>query len=236
MAERTFDRYRYNADAGHEFLPVIAARLGNADWFRDALFRYVQYFQEFDQGLFNYYNAVGNKEFGTAAEANLHPYLEASGNLATSVNEALLQSYDGTIRVFPALPARWPGRFLLRAAGSFLVCSERRAEQGEESTPYILIEPEGGEARLCRVALPWKQGADLTAQGAHVSFTVKNGIAEFTARPGNIYVFTPKGKKLDDVPLAKVGFVTEYSPARLGNVWYGNREGQNNHSSNFPLW
>ena len=62
LAEATFDRYRYNADAGHEYLPVIAARLGRADWWRGALYLFQQFFQNFDQGLFNYYSMVGNKD------------------------------------------------------------------------------------------------------------------------------------------------------------------------------
>ena len=34
MAEATFARYRYNPDAGHEYLPLIAARLGLAEGWR----------------------------------------------------------------------------------------------------------------------------------------------------------------------------------------------------------
>ncbi|MBI4474001.1 MAG: hypothetical protein HY646_15135, partial [Acidobacteria bacterium] len=88
-AEATFARYRFNADAGHEFLPVIAARLGNPDWVRAALFQYIQFFQNYDQGLLNYYNIHGNKDAAPPNQEELHPYLEASGILATAVNEIL---------------------------------------------------------------------------------------------------------------------------------------------------
>lgn len=233
LADDTFVRYRFNADAGHEFLPVIAARLGNAEWWRAAMFQYIQFMQVYDQGLFHYYNIFGNKEKDSGNTAGLHPYLEASGILATAVNEMLLQSHDGVIRVFPATPERWPARFILRAAGSFLVASEHR---GREGIAYVAIEPQGGGKRACRVAVPWADGCELAAKGRSNTPAVKNGIVEFEAEPGTVYVLTPKGKKIADVPAIEAGFKTQYSPCRLGNVWYGTRDGANNHTVTFPLW
>ena len=62
----------------------------------------MQFFQVHDQGLFHYYNIFGSKEgCGERNREALHPYLEASGIYATAVNEALLQSHDGTIRLWP---------------------------------------------------------------------------------------------------------------------------------------
>ncbi len=233
LADDTFVRYRYNADAGHEFLPVIAARLGNAEWWRGAMFQYVQYMQVYDQGLFHYYNTVGSKEKESGNGGELHPYLEGSGILATAVNEMLLQSYDGIIRVFPATPERWPARFIMKAAGSFLVASEHR---GRDGIPYVAILPEGGGKRLCRMAIPWPEGCDLKVDGKTQKVAVENGTATFDTTPGVVYVLTPKGKSLSDVAMVEVGFKTPYSPCRLGNVWYGTKDGQNDHTSTFPLW
>ena len=61
-------------------------------------------------------------------------------------------------------------------------------------------------------------------------------MAIFTAKPGVVYALTPKGTRLADIPLVKVGFKEACSPARLGNAWYGNPEGANSHTSRFPLW
>ncbi|MBI4025612.1 MAG: hypothetical protein HY360_11580 [Verrucomicrobia bacterium] len=233
IAEVTFSHYRFNADAGHEFLPVIAARLGNAEWARAALFHYIQSFQVFDQGHFNYYNLWGNKSEDSTNWESEHLYMEAGGILLSAVNEMLLQSYDGKIRVFPALPSHWPARFILRAAGSFLVCSEHRPGQG---IPYILIQPIGGDTRPCRVVAPWEQGAVVTAKGSPVPSRMGGMLLEFTAQPEAVYALTPKGVALGDVSIVEVGFKEEYSPARLGHAWYGGREGINCHSPTFPLW
>ena len=56
-----------------------------------------------------------------------YPDLELGGILMTALNEMLLQSHDGVIRVFPSLPAGWrDASFQLRAAGGFLVSGEKR--------------------------------------------------------------------------------------------------------------
>lgn len=233
MAAATFDRYRFNADAGHEYLPLIAARLGRAEWWRAALFQYIQFFQSHDQGLFNYYDMFGNKDEDSSNREQVHPYLEASGIFAASVNEMLLQGHDDVIRVFPAVPERWHARFILRAPGSFLVASEHR---GRDGVPYILVQPLAGAKRLCRVAIPWKQGATLTANGRRVSFRRKGGDLAFVAVPGTVYVLTPKGIRIDRIPLVTIEPRNDCSPARLGAVWYGNSEGANCHTASFPLW
>lgn len=232
-AEATFNHYRFNADAGHEYLPVVAARLGKAELWRGAMFRYIQFMQGHDQGLFHYYNLAGSKVMEVGGGDDAHPYLEGSGILATAVNEMLLQSHDGIIRVFPAVPERWPARFKLRAAGSFMVASEHRGRTG---IPYIAIQPVEGGERLCRVVIPWDEGAELTENGRKVSFEQDQDTAVFNAVPDSLYVLTPKGKGLEDVAIEKLDTDNLYSPARLGNVWIGGRDGPMNHSATFPLW
>lgn len=232
-AEATFDRYRFNADAGHEYLPVIAARLGRPDWWRAALFQYIQFFQAHDQGLFNYYDIFGNKDEDSSNREQLHPYLEASGIFAAAVNEMLIQGHAGVIRVFPAVPERWHGRFILRAPGSFLVASEHRGRQG---VPYIIVQAAGGDPRTCRVAPPWQQAVVRTAAGRPVPIRKKGQEVAFRAEPETVYVLTPKGTRLEKIPLVTITPRTDGSPARLGAVWYGNPEGANCHTASFPLW
>ena len=233
-AAATFARYRHNADAGHEYLPVVAARLGDAEAWRAALFTFVQFFQNFDQGLFNYYSSMGNKDEEYAANTpTLHPYLESSGIFATAVNEMLLQSHGNVIRVFPAAPKHWPCRFLLLARGAFLVASEHRA--GGE-IPYVLVQPVGGQTRTCQLAVPWKSGAHVRVNGKIVAHKTLRGKIAFEARPDTVYAVLPKGRRLADVPIVEIGYAAAYSPSRLGAVWYGQKEGANNHTVTFPLW
>jgi alpha-L-fucosidase 2 len=73
--------------------------------------------------------------------------LEGNFAMAAGLQEMLLQSYSGTIRVFPALPAGWKDVSFktLRAEGAFLVTAERK--DGATQRVEVLAE-KGGVLRL----------------------------------------------------------------------------------------
>ncbi|MBN2592342.1 MAG: glycoside hydrolase N-terminal domain-containing protein [Sedimentisphaerales bacterium] len=73
--------------------------------------------------------------------------LEGNFAAAAGLQEMLLQSYSGKIRLFPAVPADWKDISFktLRAEGAFLVSSERR--DGQTQTVTIISE-KGGVCRL----------------------------------------------------------------------------------------
>lgn len=77
--------------------------------------------------------------------------LESNGLIATGINEMLLQSYNGLIRVFPAIPQdkNFVSKFTLRAMGGFIVSSEYENEE----VKYIGIKSLFGNR--IRVANPW---------------------------------------------------------------------------------
>lgn len=114
---------------------VNAARLGLGA----AAYDYMKKMQIRNQAHANGLSDDGNGAF------------ESNGLLMTSINESLLQSYDGLIRVFPALPsdASFVAKFTLLARGGFLVSSEREA--GE--TKYVGLKSQlGGRATMLN---PW---------------------------------------------------------------------------------
>ncbi len=86
--------------------------------------------------------------------------LEGNFASAAGLQEMLLQSYSGTIRVFPAVPAAWKDVSFttLRAEGAFLVSAERR--DGLTRHVKILAEKEG----LCRLENPFP-GSRFKAEG-----------------------------------------------------------------------
>ena len=81
-----------------------------------------------------------------------------------------------------------------------------------------------------------RQGATLIVGGKSAPFQKKGRTVVFKAVPGEVYVLTPKGTRLAQVPVVKLAPRTDCSPARLGAVWYGNPEGANCHTATFPLW
>lgn len=87
------------------WLACSAARLGEGDWAIRLLYEKGLDLNLRPNGLMaeetdrwiNHCNIMNNPLY-------YPPMMEASGNLVSSVNEMLLQSYDGVIRVFPAIP------------------------------------------------------------------------------------------------------------------------------------
>lgn len=77
--------------------------------------------------------------------------LEGNFAAAAGLQEMLLQSYSGTIRIFPAIPASWKDASFttLRAEGAFLVSAERL--DGLTHRVKISAEKEG----LCRLENPF---------------------------------------------------------------------------------
>ena len=96
------------------------------------------------------------------------------GMIPVSVNEMLLQTYDGVIRVFPCVPPvldAHPVRFFrLRAFDGFAVSAER--DKG--TTRRVMIESSSGKP--CRMEVPadWREAgvADATT-GRAIPFVTK---------------------------------------------------------------
>ncbi len=77
--------------------------------------------------------------------------------LPVVVNECLMQSYDGTIRLFPNWPMNKDAEFhQLRAAGAFLVSASLKNGQAKN----IEITSEAGG--VLKIILPWKSGGKVT--------------------------------------------------------------------------
>lgn len=77
--------------------------------------------------------------------------LEPMSIFAAATNEMLLQSNEGKIRIFPAIPKGWAPAFKLRARGAFIVSSEMK---NDGSIPAIYIESLNGNN--CKVVNPWE--------------------------------------------------------------------------------
>ena len=86
--------------------------------------------------------------------------LEGNFAAAAAVQEMLIQSYSGTVRLFPAIPASWEDVSFhrLRAEGAFLFSARR---VGGLTRRVEIVAERGGP---CRLADPF-DGADFEAQG-----------------------------------------------------------------------
>ena len=156
--------------------PIVAARLGLGNLVLNFMKNGIRRLQQFPQGLFynidHWYNLsqymdslktpdiTAQRDYiydrrahypdGLPANPFIQCGLEPLSIYSATVNEMLMQSNEGKIRIFPAIPDGWPTAFRLRARGAFLVASERK-EDG--TIPGIWIESLKGND--CKVQNPW---------------------------------------------------------------------------------
>jgi alpha-L-fucosidase 2 len=111
--------------------------------------------------------------------------LETVSGIPACINEMLLQSYEGLIRVFPNwLPGKDASFSTLRAYGAFLVSSEKK--NNEVSFVEIISE----KGRECKLLNPWKTGqARISAAGTgDIAYEIKDNCLIFKTEAGKKYV------------------------------------------------
>src|SRR5262249_27188351 len=118
--------------------------------------------------------------------------IETPLSAATSLQEMLLQSWGGKLRVFPAIPKSWPDVSFatLRGEGAFLVSAVRH----EGKTAWVRIESLAGEP--CRIVVSdWSK--------AVIRETSPDAKAVVTAAgDGEFDVTLPKGASIVLAPSA----------------------------------
>jgi hypothetical protein len=200
--------------------PIVAARLGLGDEVRNRLTQSIRRLQHFPQGLFynidHWYNLSlymdslaqpdisAQRDYvyderahypdGHPAKPFIQCGLEPMSTIGAAINESLLQSNEGKIRLFPAVPQGWPAAFRLRARGAFLV-SSRMEKDGQ--VPGILVESLAGNN--CTLVNPWedKQVTVLQIDGKQRRVRQRQkvpGLIEFSTEPGAAYLIQPAGE------------------------------------------
>lgn len=140
--------------------------------------------------------------------------LEAGFGAAAGIMEMLLQSYNGTIRVFPSIPDRWHDAYFagLRAEGAFLVTA--KLEKGTVS--FVKIMSEAGIP--CHIKNPFGEGAvELTSSdsSSQAPRTLSGKLLEFDTASGKTYLLYPAGRKPSEdgtkpVPFARTELDTNF--------------------------
>lgn len=185
---------------GWDPMPIVLARLGLADELDAYIYDFPSVWQYYNNGFCHYggnagfvadkvspfrRNLVEDANTGETFAAETFPFrhmgLEALGVFSATMNERLLQSYDGVIRIVPAYGSR-NARFKLHAVGGFEVMSEI-----SEGVPaFVAIRSMRGEK--LQLANPWEK-AWCNSQ----IFTDEIIIMDTEA--GKTYLFTPDGEE-----------------------------------------
>ena len=198
---------------GWDPVPIVLARLGLAEELAQDLERFPQRWQIYvngwghwglegeinkDAGHFFRSNQVRDVSPGIDSEARFplpmwpfrHMSMESMSVLATAMNEALLQSHDGVIRIMPATTARQAARFTLHSRGGFIVSAEKNAGRIE----FVAIKSLLGHR--CRVESPWPK-ASLYSGGRKIMTFVDDPVLQFNSQAGELLLLLP-----DESPMA----------------------------------
>lgn len=140
----------------------------------------------------NSFHANGDQSGKGYSSFTYRPFtLEGNFAAAAGIQEMLLQSWQGKIRVFPAVPDRWKeARFkTLRAEGAFLVSAER---VGGKTARVEIISEKGG---LCLLENPFP-GEEIQLAGLGENALAREGeTLTLTFTPGGQAILTPKERK-----------------------------------------
>lgn len=181
IARRTYE-HRPNKNAvDWSFDPIQAARLGLGAEVASTLIETTKKFQGFPNGMAKW--SVEGEEF----------YVEQSGIVAAALQEALIQDYDGTIRIAPALPPGWNIDARLPVRANTWVNIQTR--NGAVTTAVIESGPgQPKQAQTLKVLNPWpNQAVDiLNARTGQPVITMSSVTdLEFPVAAGQSYQLKP---------------------------------------------
>lgn len=131
--------------------------------------------------LRNSFHANGDQSGKGYSNFIYRPFtLEGNFAAAAGLQEMLLQSYSGTIRVFPAIPEDWQEAAFesMRAEGAFLVSARRSLG----NTQRVDIQSEKGG--VCLLENPFPEGSFLVAEGDTAKVSTKDSQILIDMLPG----------------------------------------------------
>lgn len=122
--------------------------------------------------------------------------MEAMSMLATAMNESLLQSHDGILRVAPAFRNGKSGRFTLHAIGGFVVSTEIKSGQVQ----WISINSKLGNT--FKLELPWSKGV-IHSDARRNTQRINGHIVEVKTKTHELITIYPEGKNLQSWSVAE---------------------------------
>ena len=144
------------------------------------------------------YNSPMGGQSGLRTKPFVQCGMETMGIFATAVNEMLLQSHEGKIRVFPAIPSKFPAAFTLLAEGAFMVSSVI-----DSLGVIAFVEVESLAGKECRIQNPWgtEDVSIITQDGRNMHVKVdRNNVLCFKTKVGESYTIRKKNDETLHTP------------------------------------
>lgn len=164
LGVRTFlNRPNKNED-DWSFDPVHAARLGLANEFRSSVLELTEKYQTYPSGLASFMGP----EF----------YVEQIGVLTDAIQTAMVQDYDGLVRIAPAWPKDWD------ADGTVYIQHGDKVDVQIRQGKVIAVGIEAGSSKKIHMRNPWPSQS-VTVLDARTSAVVLH------VHSGSVFAFSP---------------------------------------------
>jgi len=200
LERRTYAHRPYPVNQDWSFDPIQAARLGLRDELLSTLVKLTEHYQGYINGLASW--------GGTSGEF----YVEQQGVVAAALNEALVQDYDGVIRVNPAMPKGWD------VDGQVAVRGKTRVDVRIRGGAVSQVVIEAGTTGKLKIRNPWPAKAVRIANAAVPESSGETLVLGVVT--GQNYRLMPSGAADDNADLAVKGAQAQ-SPKRMGKVQIG---------------
>ncbi|MCK4417124.1 MAG: hypothetical protein KAV99_03045, partial [Candidatus Latescibacteria bacterium] len=144
-----------------------------------------------------------------------HMCMDPMSILACAMNESLLQSHDGVIRVAPAAETEQNARFTLHATDGFIVSAE--IENGKP----VWISIRSLLGKICRIENPWSK-LYLCRNGTE-SVCLEQETVEFPTQKGDVFMIVPEEETMKNWNTTPVEYQRNEQPktASWGNATLG---------------
>jgi hypothetical protein len=205
LALRTYDHRLFKGVADWSFDPIQAARLHLGDDVGSMLKTITERSQHTVNGFANWDSEYG--EF----------YIEETGIVADALEEALVQDYDGVIRIAPAIPSAWDFQGRISVRGKTRVDVEVR--DGQVVTAVI----EAGTTGPLRVRNPWPDQPVDVISGSETKIVNNASTRElsFRVEAGNKYLIQKHDEPVETLPFAPVSGTPANEAKKLGSLQIG---------------
>ena len=158
LAKRTYANRLFKGVADWSFDPIQAARLHLGSDVESTLVTITEHSQLTPNGFANW-----DREYGEF-------YIEETGIVADALQEALVQDYDGVIRIGPAIPSAWD------FDGSVFVRGRTKVDVEARNGEVVLAVIEAGSTAPIRVRNPWpEQAVDVVSGNSKKVISADSG-------------------------------------------------------------
>jgi hypothetical protein len=208
LEQRSYDHRPNKGGNDWSFDAVDAARLQQPSQVESNLISLTTGHQVYPNGFADLGSTVGYQ-----------PYIEQEAGVATAVDEALAQNYDGIIRFAPAWPSDWNG------SGSVYIQNNSKVDVQVQNGQLVTAAIEAGATGTVKVKNPWAGQQVQVVDGSNPSNVVvqptSDAIISVPLTAGKSYLVEQVSAPTTSLPFAPVSGTAPSAARHLKNVQLG---------------